>query len=115
MSSLLPHDLCHGRSTSLWPPTHTVKRFSLVNEAKVDAFLEFSTTRSCGPALGAPAVRPARLDTRDSHDPTSHSTAPRIPTTQCATPDYFVGPEMAPAPSSGSPGLERVRPAQTAL
>jgi len=21
MSSLLPHDLCHGRSTSLWPPT----------------------------------------------------------------------------------------------
>ena len=21
MSSLLPHDLCHGRSASLWPPT----------------------------------------------------------------------------------------------
>ena len=26
MSSLLPHDLCHGRSTSLWPPTMTHDR-----------------------------------------------------------------------------------------
>ena len=24
MSSLLPHDLCHGRSTSLWPPTRNI-------------------------------------------------------------------------------------------
>ena len=23
MSSLLPHDLCHGRSASRWPPTQT--------------------------------------------------------------------------------------------
>ena len=27
MSSLLPHDLCHGRSTSLWPPTVTSSNF----------------------------------------------------------------------------------------
>jgi len=26
MSSLLPHDLCHGRSTSLWPPTGLFKK-----------------------------------------------------------------------------------------
>lgn len=24
MLSLLPHDLCHGRSTSLWPPTFNI-------------------------------------------------------------------------------------------
>ena len=28
MSSLLPHDLCHGRSTSLWPPTFMLSEVS---------------------------------------------------------------------------------------
>ena len=37
MSSLLPHDLCHGRSTSLWPPTQMVKNLTAMWEAWVQS------------------------------------------------------------------------------
>ena len=36
MSSLLPHDLCHGRSTSLWPPTEEELK-SLLMKVKVES------------------------------------------------------------------------------
>ena len=51
MPSLLPHDLCHGQSSSHWPPAQnfpqfivirTIKGFGIVNKAEIDVFLELS-------------------------------------------------------------------------
>ena len=45
MPSLLPHDFCHGQSSSRWPPAiviHIVKGFGIVNKAEIDVFLELS-------------------------------------------------------------------------
>ena len=39
MSSLLPHDLCHGRSASLWPPTVSIAYFPHVDVSESNLIL----------------------------------------------------------------------------
>ena len=45
MSSLLPHDLCHGRSASLWPPTqkHQLFRTQLSSHRLIPTLFQISS------------------------------------------------------------------------
>ena len=79
MSSLLPHDLCHGRSTSLWPPTGRVFkpfwmqlnsrksiRWTVSSEATVSVqkeYFVFSTDNKQSEALAPSLINvPSNLD-----------------------------------------------------
>ena len=76
MSSLLPHDLCHGRSTSLWPPTvlqvlrpfqdhpscHQLQPTSLGKAQRHLKSLEFSHSLNVNSALSSLYLPPAHRD-----------------------------------------------------